>query len=53
MLRRAPAFEVYRKAAGRLVRFDDYLRFILAGEVGREWVIVHMLGEARPGEREP
>jgi hypothetical protein len=39
---------VYRSQDGRLMMFDDYVGYLVAQEVGREWVNVHILGEAAP-----
>lgn len=49
MLTRTPTWVVYRGVDGRLVMFDDYVGYLIAQEVGREWVNVQILGEAAPG----
>jgi hypothetical protein len=48
MLAKRPTWVVYRAEDGRLVMFDDYLAFVVAQEIGLEWVNVQILGEAAP-----
>ncbi len=48
MLAKRPTWIVYRAENGRLVMFDDYLAYVVAQEIGLEWVNVQILGEARP-----
>lgn len=39
---------VYRAEDGRLMMFDDYLPYVIAQEIGLEWVNDQIVGEARP-----
>jgi hypothetical protein len=48
MLSKRPTWIVYRAENGRLVMFDDYLPYVVAHEIGLEWVNVQILGETSP-----